>query len=127
MKNGRWLFPMLALSLTALVSPLLAQSGPWEGTLVDSKCYLADNSFIGNDHGSMNECGSMCLKMGQPAGLVTSDKAFHPIIASSIALAPHVGQRIRVSGTRHGESIVATKVEVNAAGSWQEVKLGGMM
>ena len=25
-----------------------------EGTLVDSKCYLKDNSLTGNDHGPMN-------------------------------------------------------------------------
>jgi len=127
MTHVRWFFLLAGLTLAVSMSSLLAQSGSWEGTLVDSKCYLADNSLTGNDHGAMKECGTMCLKMGQPAGLVTPDKSFHPIIASSIALAPHIGRTIRVTGTRHGDSIVADTIEVNVSGTWQEVELGGMM
>lgn len=127
MREAGRLMLFTGIAIAVLLSPLLAQSDTWEGTLVDSKCYLADNSLTGNDHGAMKECGTMCLKMGQPAGLVASDGSFHPIIASSLALAPYVGRPIRVQGTSHGDSIVATTIEVNASGTWQEVKLGGMM
>ncbi len=98
-----------------------------EGTLVDSKCYLKDNSLTGNDHGPVKGCGTMCLKGGTPGALLTKDKKFHPILAPSLVLAPYVGQEVRVHGTLHGTTISADKVEVNKDGKWEEVKLGMMM
>src|SRR5712692_7149597 len=98
-----------------------------EGTLVDSKCYLKDNSLTGNDHGPVKGCGTMCLKGGTPAALLTKDKKFHPIIASSTVLADYVGQTVRVSGTLHSGAILADKVEVSKDSKWEEVKLGVMM
>ncbi len=98
-----------------------------EGTLVDSKCYLKDNSLTGNDHGPVKGCGTMCLKGGTPGALLTKDKKFHAILAPSLALAPYVGQTIRVSGTIHNGAIAADKVEVNKDGKWEEIKLGVMM
>lgn len=98
-----------------------------EGTLVDSKCYLMDNSLTGNDHGKVKECGTLCLKGGTPGALLTKDKKFHAILAPSIALAPYVGQQIRVRGTIHNGAIAANKVEVNKNGKWEEVNLGAMM
>ncbi len=98
-----------------------------EGTLVDSKCYLKDNSLTGNDHGPVKECGTMCLKGGTPGALLTKDKKFHAILAPSLALAPYVGQTIRVSGSIHNGAIAADKVEIQKDGRWEEVKLGVMM
>ena len=96
-----------------------------EGTLVDSK-YLGMNQD-GNDHGTMKACGEMCLKMGQPAGLVTSDGTFHTIVAPVGDLAAHVGHTTRVTGQLHSGAIVATKAEMNANGMYTEIKLSGMM
>ncbi len=98
-----------------------------EGTLVDSKCYLANNENVGNDHMGIKGCGTICLKAGQPGALLTKDKKFHAILAPSTALAPYVGQQIRVRGTIHNGAILASKVEVNKDGKWEEVKLGAMM
>lgn len=97
-----------------------------QGTLVDSKCYLSDNSQTGNAHGAMAECGAMCLKGGVPAAVVTRDKKFTPLIAPSTALASYVGQQVRVTGAEHSGSILLAKFEVNKNGRWEEVKLGGM-
>ncbi len=116
-----------ALALAILGSPTLAQADTVEGTLVDSKCYLGDNSLTTNDHGDMEGCGTMCLKMGQPAGIVTEDGKFYPVIASSIALAPHVGHKVRVTGTLHDGAILAEKAEMNSSGTYSEIKLGAMM
>ena len=99
MTHVRWFFLLAGLTLAVSMSSLLAQSGSWEGTLVDSKCYLADNSLTGNDHGAMKECGTICLKMGQPAGLVTPDKSFHPIIA--VIDRPGAAHRPHDPGDRH--------------------------
>lgn len=118
-----------ALGLVFALAPVAirAQASTVEGTLVDSKCYLSDTSLKSNDHGAMTECGTMCLKGGTPAAVLTKDGKFHPIIAASIPLAPHVGQTVRVNGTLHNGAILAKKVEVNRNGKWEEVKLGAMM
>ena len=122
------LIGLLVFTLTVAVGLYAAEKATTlEGTLVDSKCYLKDNSLTGNDHGPMKGCGTMCLKGGTPGALLTKEKKFHPILAPSLALAPYVGETIRVSGTTHNGAIAAEKVEVKKDGKWEEVKLGVMM
>ncbi len=127
MRNVSYL-SIVVLMLALAVGVAFAQKeATFEGTLVDSKCYLKDNSLTGNDHGPMKECGTMCLKGGTPGGLLTKDKKFHAILAPSLVLAPYVGQQVRVNGSVHNGAILASKVEVNKDGKWEEVKLGAMM
>ncbi len=128
MKRNVQVAVVAALALILVAGVAWAQKeSTFEGTLVDSKCYLKDNSLTGNDHGPMKECGTMCLKGGTPGGLLTKDKKFHAILAPSLVLAPYVGQKVRVNGTVHNGAILAAKVEVNKDGKWEEVKLGAMM
>lgn len=118
---------LVVLAFTVAAASLAAQQATTvEGTLVDSKCYLGDNQ-AGNDHGAMKACGTMCLKGGTPAGVLTKDKKFHAIIAPSTALADLVGQTVRVNGSITNGSILVKKVEVDKGGKWQEVKLDVMM
>ncbi len=127
MRSAR-LFVLLAFVVAAAFGLYAAEKAvTLEGTLVDSKCYLKDNSLTGNDHGPVKECGTMCLKGGTPGALLTKDKKFHAILAPSLVLAPHVGQTVRVHGTLHNGATLADKVEVNQNGKWEEVKLGVMM
>ncbi len=119
---------LVAFAVTLAVGVHAAEKAvTLEGTLVDSKCYLKDNTLTGNDHGPVKECGTLCLKGGTPGALLTKDKKFHAILAPSPALAPYVGQTIRVHGTIHNGAIAADKVEVDKNGKWEEVKLGAMM
>lgn len=97
-----------------------------EGTLVDSACYLKDGATT-NDHGAMKGCGTMCLKGGLPAAVLTKDKKFHVIIAPSTALADYVGLPVRVTGEANGTAILAQKAQVNKDGKWIDVKLGATM
>ena len=99
----------------------------WEGTLVDSNCYLKDNSLTGNDHMGVKECGTACLKSGLAAGLLTKVKKYHVLIAPSLSLALYVGEQVRVSGSVHSHAIMADKAEVRKDGKWEEVKLKSMM
>ncbi|MGA7794788.1 MAG: hypothetical protein WCA19_17255 [Candidatus Acidiferrales bacterium] len=126
MKKSLLLTGITALALIVAFSVVLAaaqqKDASYSGTLVDSKCYLAHGQ-TGNDHGPNKACGTLCLKGGTPGGLLTSDKKFYALLAPSIALAPYVGQEIRVSGSMVNGSINVSKVEVNQNGSWQEVKL----
>ena len=117
---------LLGLSLAASVYAA-GKEVTLTGRLVDSKCYLMDNRLTGNDHGDVKNCGTICLKGGTPGGLLTADKKFHAILAPSLALAPYVGDTIRVRGTLHNGSIAANKIEVEKNGQWEEVKLGPMM
>jgi hypothetical protein len=126
MKKSLLLTGITALALIVAFSVVLAAAQKdmsYSGTLVDSKCYL-DHNQTANDHGSNKNCGTLCLKGGTPGGLLTSDKKFYALLAPSIALAPYVGQEIRVMGSMANGSINVSKVEVNQNGTWQEVKLG---
>ena len=96
-----------------------------EGTLVDSACHMKDRA-AGNDHGPMKGCGTMCLKGGTPAAVVTKDNKLHLIVAPAPALAEFVGSTVRVSGEENGNVILATKVQVNKGGKWEEVKISAM-
>jgi hypothetical protein len=126
MKKSLLLSGITALALVVAFSVVLAAQAPkdssYSGTLVDSKCYLG-HGLATNDHGPNKNCGTLCLKGGTPGALLTSDKKFYPLLAPSVALAPYVGQEIRVSGSMVSGSINVTKVEVNQNGNWQEVKL----
>lgn len=129
MRNRIWL-GLGALTLAIVLAGALSageKEVTLEGTLVDSKCYLADNSLTGNDHGAVKNCGTMCLRGGTPGGLLTKDKKFHAILAPSLAIADHVGKPVRVRGTLHNGAILANKFEVSQNGKWEEVKLGAMM
>lgn len=99
-----------------------------EGTLVSSACYLEDDSHpTGNDMGGRKTCGSECLKRGDPAGLVTKEKEFHILVAPSLALAPYVGQQVRVTGSDHNGTIGVEKAEVAKEGNWEEISLKSKM
>lgn len=120
------LFTIAALGLTVALGPAAAEDATIVGTLVDSKCYLGMDEKD-NDHGAMKGCGTMCLKGGTPAGVLTKDNRFHAIIAESTALADFVGLPVRVAGSLHNGSVLAKKIEVNKDGKWQQIKLGAMM
>ena len=125
MKKSLLLSGITALAMIIAYSVVLSaapKDSSFSGTLVDSKCYLGHN-LTTNDHGPNKNCGTLCLKGGTPGGLLTSDKKFYALLAPSIALAPYVGQEIRVSGSLVNGSINVSKVEVNENGSWTEVKL----
>lgn len=127
MRKTVWVV-LAAFALTVAAGVYAADKGvTLEGTLVDSKCYLKDNSLTGNDHGPVKGCGTMCLKGGTPGGLLTKDKKFHAVLAPSLVIADYVGQTVRVSGKIYNGAILAEKIEVSKAGKWEEVKLGMMM
>jgi len=97
-----------------------------EGKLVSSVCYLrSPNHPTGNDMGGRKNCGTECLTKGDPAGLVTKENDFHILVASSVRLAPYVGQQVRVTGTDHNGTITVDKLERSKNGDWQEINLKG--
>ena len=123
----------ITLALVFLLSSIATvfaadKATTYEGKLVDSKCYLEDTAKnTGHDHSGVKGCGTMCLKAGTPGALLTKDNKFYALLAPSLALAPYVGENIRVTGTLHGTALQADKVEVNKDGKWVSVEIGGMM
>jgi len=115
-------------SLAAAVSLGRAeQNQVWTGTLVDASCYATDATQTGNDHLDMKKCGTACLKMGRPAGIVTADKKFFVLLAPSPDIADYVGETIRVTGKFRNGAILVDKLEVKQGAGWITAKLSTMM
>lgn len=114
------------VALMATVGVTAQETVTVEGTLVDSSCYLG-MGMTQNDHGNMEACGTACLRMGQPGGIVTSDGTFHAIVAPASKLAPHAGHTVRITGMLKEGVIMATKAEMNANGRYTEFDIKGMM
>ena len=120
---------ILALFAAAFLSAALRaeENQVWTGSLVDASCYITDNTQTGNEHMGMKQCGTACLKMGRPAGIVTSDKKFFVLLAPAPDIADYVGQPIRVTGKLRNGSILVDKLEVKKSSAWVTVKLSTMM
>jgi hypothetical protein len=101
----------------------------WTGSLVDASCYLKDGAAMasGNNHMGMKDCGTVCLKMGQPAGILTPEKKLILLIVPSPSVAEYVGEPIRVTGALKNGAIVVSKFEVKKGDGWKVVKLPEMM
>lgn len=106
-----------------------AAEGIWTGSLVDASCYLRDGAAMasGNNHMGMKDCGTVCLKMGQPAGILTPEKKLILLILPSPSVAEYVGEPIRVTGTLKNGAIVVSRFEVKKGDGWKVVKLPEMM
>ena len=120
---------MVALFAGAIVcgASRAEENQVWTGSLVDASCYLTDNTQSGNEHMGMKQCGVACLRMGRPAGIVTSDKKFFVLITPSPDVAEYVGQPIRITGKLRNGSILVDKLEVKKSSGWVAVKLSTMM
>jgi hypothetical protein len=116
-----------ALLIAAVAYARVEQNQVWTGSLVDASCYTTDSAQSGNDHMGMNKCGTACLKMGKPAGIVTTEKKFFVLLAPSPDIAEFVGQTIRVTGKLRNGAILVDKLEVKKGTGWIEAKLSTMM
>jgi hypothetical protein len=125
---------MRIVALLALVAAMIGgaalraeENQVWTGSLVDASCYATDNTQSGDEHMGMKQCGQACLKMGRPAGIVTSDKKFFVLLAPSPDVAEYVGQAIRITGKLRNGSILVDKFEVKKTSGWVTVKITTMM
>jgi len=121
---------VLAMCVVLAGTALLLRAEPnriWTGTLVDASCYATDSTQTGNDHLDMKKCGTACLKMGKPAGIVTADKKFYILLAPSPDIADYVGQTIRVTGKFRNGAILVDGLEVKQGNVWITAKLSSMM
>ncbi|MCI0604475.1 hypothetical protein L0156_15890 [bacterium] len=123
-------FALLLLVAGVFVAVAADKDQTFEGTLVDSKCYVSSNGQLkGNDHMGTAKCGTMCAKQGIPVALVDSKNTTHVIFGPSIKMADYIGQEARITGKLESNTggIIPTKVEVKKNGQWEEIKLGADM
>jgi hypothetical protein len=99
----------------------------WEGTLIDANCYLENHAYTGDNHMGDQDCGEECLKMGFPAGILTDQKVFHALIASSLSLAPYLGNEVRITGSLHNGAIWVKQAEARRNDRWEAIKLQSKM
>jgi hypothetical protein len=73
--------------------------------------------------GGAKECGTGCLQQGKPGGLLTKNGDFYVLDAPSLALAPYVGQQLRVTGKQRKDIISVTSASVKTGGGWEAIDI----
>ena len=97
-----------------------------EGTLVDTKCYIAYGAKT-NDHGDMKGCGTACAKGGNPVGVLTAEGKYVTLAVAAPAVADHVGHTVRATGDLKEGVLLPKKLEMKEGNAWKEIKLGPTM
>ena len=93
-----------------------------EGELVSAKCYLRAD-LTGNDHLGMKDCGTACVRSGNPVGLLTPGGTYYTLVIPAPEIADHIGRRLRASGIIRAGSLVPDKLEMQEGDSWEEVTI----
>jgi hypothetical protein len=87
-----------------LPSPAVPQavpSGLYQGVVTDSRCGAR---HVKNSHLNPAECARLCVRQGASYVLVDGNHRYK-LLGSEEDLGKFAGQRIRISGTRQGETI----------------------
>src|SRR5262249_250378 len=87
--------------LTSPATPDVVPGGLYEGMVTDSRCGAR---HLRNSRLSSAECARQCVREGASYVLVDGNRRYK-LVGSQSELAKYAGQRIRVSGTRQGETI----------------------
>ena len=87
--------------LTSPGTPKNAPASLYQGLVTDSRCGAR---HLKNSHLSPAECARSCVRQGASYVLVDGNRRYK-LVGSEEALDKFAGQRIRVSGTRQGETI----------------------
>ena len=93
--------------LLALGVPVSAAVETVKGVLVDQSCFKTDKTNTGEKHtmktGPMDNCATMCAKMGQPVALLTADGKLYQVTGDLAAdknakLVPHMTHTVELTG-----------------------------
>ena len=111
-----------ATFVLALGVPAFAKVETVKGTLVDQGCYRADKTNTGQKHtmksGPMDDCATMCAKMGMPVALVTTDGKVYAVTGDFAAnknekLVPHMAHTVELTGEVTTENDGSMKIAVS--------------
>lgn len=81
--------------------------GIYQGVVTDSRCGAR---HIRNSRLNPTECARMCVRQGARYVLVDGNRRYK-LVGSEGTLEKFAGQRIRVSGTRQGETIQVSSAD----------------
>jgi hypothetical protein len=87
--------------LTSPAAPEAMPGGLYQGVVTDSRCGAR---HFKNSRLSPAECARTCVRQGASYILVDGNRRYK-LVGSEEALDKFAGQRIRISGTRQGETI----------------------
>lgn len=87
--------------LTSPATPQVVPGGFYEGVVTDSHCGAR---HMRNSKLSPAECAHLCVRQGASYVLVDGNRRYR-LLGNEEDLAKYAGQRIRISGTRQGETI----------------------
>lgn len=92
-----------ATFVLALGAPAFASEMTVKGQVVDQTCYLKDKANVGNDHGDMKDCATICAKKGAPMAILTDDGKLYQITGGLAAdknakLIAHVSHTVEITG-----------------------------
>lgn len=135
MKNLILLFSFLIVSFSFVNLGFAEDDITVQGTLIDTRCYGLNHSNSGTDHltpnGLIDNCASICAKMGIPVGLLVDGKVngkVYLLVVPAPALANYMGEFVRVMGKPiFKNGIVIKKIEVKKDDKFEEIKIINMM
>jgi hypothetical protein len=87
--------------LTSPSAPQADPGGTYQGVVTDSRCGAR---HMKNSRLNPTECARLCVRQGASYVLVDGNRRYK-LVGSGEALEKFAGQRIRISGTRQGETI----------------------
>jgi hypothetical protein len=117
------LLSLLTLILVLGALPALAERNAdtsIEGTLLTSGCYLVNNTW-GKDH---KECAARCSQRGVPAGVLTAEGNFVPLMLPATKVADFMEETVRATGEMKAGLLLVSKLEVKNGATWQEIDVG---
>jgi hypothetical protein len=98
----------------ALVSALAAAPAwpqqAWTGVISDSMCVLHHESGAEGQDTTDEDCTRDCVRGGSRYVLIVEKQVFAIANQDHEGLAAHAGRRVRVSGSRSGETITVERV-----------------
>lgn len=98
---------LLALAALTAFGSLSAFAGEWSGVIADSKCKHTDASE------KSIACTKNCVKGGAEAVFVTSDdKVLHIDKASMEKVQPHLGHKVKITGTVNGDTVTIDTISM---------------
>ncbi len=103
----------------AIAIPAVAQDEDTvvvEGNLLTAGCYLKHNTWGKEKH---KECSERCTSQGIPAGILTAEREFVPLMVPVSKLAGYMEETVRATGRMKAGMLLVERLEVKIGDEWK--------
>jgi len=110
---------ILLLCLAIVLPSMAAQEKDQvvlEGNLLTAGCYLKHNTWGKEKH---KACSERCTSQGIPAGILTAEKKFVPLVVPVSKLTGYMEETVRATGRMQGGMLLVDKLEVKIGDEWK--------